>query len=95
MTTGSVTVEVQTALTRPARAILLDLRDATSTAHEQMMAARRPPHDRATFEAARLNYLGSLMAYADALRQLGLPLPRRLRDDLRLLQRLVGNGRSR
>lgn len=95
MTSAAVTVEVATALNRPVRAILLELRDATTTAHEQMMAARRAPHDGAMFEAARLTYLGSLTAYDEALRQLGLPLPRRLQDDLRLLKRLVGNGRFR
>jgi hypothetical protein len=60
-----------------------------AAAHEAVMTARRPPAGQLELKAARRDYLGAIVDYERALNALRLPVPPRLRDEMRLLSRLV------
>jgi hypothetical protein len=77
------------------RVLLLDLRAAMSTAHARVVDCRRPPVDLQQLLAARHEYVSAMVAYEKALCVLHLPVPPRLRDDLRLLRRLVASSPGR
>lgn len=51
------------------------------------------PATRLDVGAARHRLVLALRAYEEALAQVGVPMPYRLRDELRLLQRLDEQGR--
>ena len=69
--------------------MLTDLREVMNRAHAAVMVARRPPSVPAQLSAARDDYLAAMSAYERALTACGLPVPRRLRDEARLLRRLT------
>ena len=76
------------------RARLVTLRDATSSAHAAVLVARGLPGTSPALLAARRAYLEALGDYVQALGDHGLPVPARLRDDLRLLRRVVPGERT-
>ncbi|GAA4728987.1 hypothetical protein GCM10025782_29740 [Pedococcus ginsenosidimutans] len=76
------------------RGHLVPLRDAASTAREAVLVARALPNTSPALLAARRAYLGALVDYVQALTDHGLPVPARLRDDLRLLRRVVPAERT-
>ena len=76
------------------RGHLVPLRDAASTAREAVLVARALPNTSPALLAARRAHLGALVDYVQALTDHGLPVPARLRDDLRLLRRVVPPERS-
>lgn len=76
-------------LTSSGRALLADLREAMATAQVEVANQRRPPSDANLLAIARSHHVAAMIAYEEALNALHLPVPPRLRDDLRLLRRLV------
>jgi hypothetical protein len=78
-------------LTSSGRVILLHLRAAMLEAHARVVTCRQRPVDVPRLLAARRAYVCAMTAYEQALRALHLPVPPRLRDDLRLLRRLVAS----
>jgi hypothetical protein len=68
---------------------LTALRDAMSSAREAVMTARAAPAGQIQLAAARRDHLAALSAYQQALTEFGLPIPPRLRDEARLLRRLL------
>lgn len=74
------------------RAQLATLREAVSHAQEAVLAMRRSPADREQLATARREHLAAMLAYERALTSLRLPVPPRLRDELRLLRRVVPDG---
>lgn len=76
-------------LPRPeATSRLTERATAVRQAREMVHARRMPPVVRADLRIARSCLLEALEAYAAELRLLGMPIPPRLRDDLRLLRQL-------
>lgn len=69
--------------------LLTDLREVMILARAAVMVARRPPCVQVQLSAARGDYLTAMLAYERALAAVGLPIPRRLRDEARLLRRLT------
>ncbi|WP_140743919.1 hypothetical protein [Pedococcus bigeumensis] len=73
------------------RALLAELHEAMATAQAEVAAQRRPPSDANLLAIARSHHVLAMIAYEEALKSLHLPVPPRLRDDLRLLRRVVRN----
>lgn len=57
------------------------------------MAARRPPAGPSDLVEARADYLVAMLAYQEALSVYRLPIPPRLRDEVRLMRGLVSGAR--
>ena len=76
-------------LTSSGRVLLADLREAMATAQVEVANQRRPPSDANLLAIARSHHVAAMIAYEEALPALHLPVPPRLRDDLRLLRRLT------
>ena len=72
-------------------ALLAELHEAMATAQAEVAAQRRPPSDANLLAIARSHHVLAMIAYEEALKSLHLPVPPRLRDDLRLLRRVVRN----
>ena len=77
------------AMSRDSPQVLADLRDAMNLAQVAVMQARRPPATAVQLTAARGDYLAAMLVYQRALIYFRLPVPPRLRDEARLLRRLV------
>jgi hypothetical protein len=73
------------------RALLAELHATMATAQAEVAAQRRPPSDAHLLAIARNHQVLAMIAYEEALTSLHLPVPPRLRDDLRLLRRVVRN----
>jgi len=69
--------------------LLAELHVAMSSAQAEVAARRRQPSDPTLLAVARGHHVTAMVAYEEALRSLHLPVPPRLRDDLRLMRRLV------
>ena len=69
--------------------LLAELHAAMTVAQAEVAAHRRPPSDATLLAIARGHHMMAMAAYEEALTSLHLPVPPRLRDDLRLLRRLV------
>jgi len=80
---------VPQAMGRNSPQVLTDLREAMNLAQVTVMAARRPPAAPIKLKAARIDYLAAMVAYERALTICRLPVPPRLRDEVRLLRRLT------
>jgi hypothetical protein len=78
----------------PGPTALSRLAEGVRVAREEVQLRRAPPaaHDRLL--SAHQALLRAMEAYADELTLRGLPLPRRLRDDLRL-HRIITTMRDR
>jgi hypothetical protein len=76
-------------LTSSGRVLLADLREAMAAAQAEVANQRRPPSDPNLLAIARSHHVAAMIAYEEALNALHLPVPPRLRDDLRLLRRVV------
>jgi hypothetical protein len=63
------------------------------SAREDVRRLRRTPNDQRGLHAAQQSLLVAMESYAAALTEQGLPMPWRLRDDLRL-QRSIGSHRD-
>ncbi|MDC5697781.1 hypothetical protein OO014_10955 [Intrasporangium calvum] len=72
--------------------LLGSLRQSMDRAHTALMAARRATSGRTDLERARSDYLRAMVAYQQALAVFRLPVPPRLRDELRLLRRVTDVG---
>lgn len=71
------------------RLALLELRAAALRAGQAVADARRGAVDVRILLAARREHVSAMTAYEQALRAMSLPVPRQLRDDLRLQARVV------
>ena len=71
--------------------LLANLRDALVEAEHEVAMQRRAPCDAHLLALARRHHYSALDAYEQALTALKLPVPPRLRDELRLLRRLVSH----
>lgn len=69
--------------------LLRDLSEAMNAAQDEVMAARRAPATQLDLMAARRHYLATILAYQQVLTLCRLPIPHKLRDEARLLLRLV------
>jgi hypothetical protein len=69
--------------------VLGELGDAMKLARKAFMVARRPPAGPIQLSTARDDYLAAMLAYEHALTVMRLPVPPRLRDEVRLLRRLT------
>lgn len=69
--------------------LLRDLSEAMNAAQDEVMAARRAPATQLDLMAARRRYLATILAYQQVLTLCRLPIPHKLRDEARLLLRLV------
>ncbi|MFC7598338.1 hypothetical protein ACFQU3_23720 [Terrabacter sp. GCM10028922] len=69
--------------------VLSGLGEAMTLARRVFMAARRPPAGPMQLKNARDDYLATMLAYEQALTVMRLPVPPRLRDEVRLLRRLT------
>jgi hypothetical protein len=69
--------------------MLVPLRQSMAVALEAVMVARRHPSVAVQLQAAREEYLATIVAFEQALTVLGLPVPPRLRDEGRLMRRLL------
>lgn len=76
-------------LSSSGRVLLADLCEAMTQAQAEVAAQRRPPSDPNLLAVARRQHVAAMIAYEQALNALHLPVPPRLRDDLRLLRRVV------
>lgn len=85
----NTTPERGTTRTPAGRMVLLDLRSAVLRAGEAVAEARRGPVDVRSLVAARRDHVLAMTAYKRALQAMSLPVPRQLRDDLRLQARVV------
>ena len=74
---------------------LTALRDAMNLAHETVLVARRAPADQVAMRRARVAELLAMSQYEQALTRCRLPIPSRLRQDARLLRRLLHSGSTR
>lgn len=73
--------------------VLAELRRGMDLAREGVMAARRPPAGPSDLVEARADYLVAMLAYQEALSVYRLPIPPRLRDEVRLMRGLVSGAR--
>lgn len=71
------------------RLALLELRAAVISAGEAVAEARRGTVDVRGLVDARRDHVSAMTAYQCALQAMSLPVPRQLRDDLRLQARVV------
>lgn len=78
-------------LSSSGRAMLAELYEVMATAQAEVATQRRPPSDANLLAIARSHQVLAMIAYEEALKSLHLPVPPRLRDDLRLLRRVVRN----
>lgn len=69
---------------------LTALRDAMNLAHQTVLAARFLPGEKVQLQSARVAHLLAMCRYERALNACGLPIPPRLRQEARLLRRLLG-----
>lgn len=69
--------------------LLAELHAAMARAQAEVAAHRRPPSDANLLAIARGRLVMAMTAYEEALTSLNLPVPPRLRDDLRLMRRVV------
>lgn len=69
--------------------VLRDLSAAMKVALDAVRVARRAPATQLELMAARREYLATIVAYQQALTLFRLPIPHKLRDEARLLRRLV------
>jgi hypothetical protein len=76
-------------LSSSGRALLAELHGAMAIAQAEVATQRRPPSDAGLLAIARSHHVLAMIAYEEALKSLHLPVPPRLRDDLRLLRRVV------
>jgi hypothetical protein len=77
----------------PDGSLVLDaLRQGMDQAREAVMAARRPPAGPTQLKDARETYLLAMLAYLRALSIYRLPVPPRLRDEVRLLRSLTAGA---
>ena len=77
-----------------AATLLGSLRQTMDGARAEVMAARRATATRTDLDKARNDYLLAMVAYQQALTVYRLPTPPRLRDELRLLRRVLGDAHS-
>ena len=75
--------------TPASRMALLELREAAILAAEAVASARRGSVDARTLVTVRRDHVQAMAAYERALVTMGLPVPRQLRDTLRLERRVV------
>jgi hypothetical protein len=68
---------------------LLELRAAVISAGQAVAEARRGTVDVRGLADARRDHVSAMTAYQCALQAMSLPVPRQLRDDLRLQARVV------
>jgi hypothetical protein len=87
--TNGAPVRVGHQLSSSGRVLLADLREAMANAQLEVANQRRPPSDANLLSIARSHHVAAMIAYEEALTALHLPVPPRLRDDLRLLRRVV------
>ena len=87
--TNGAPVRVGQQLSSSGRVLLADLREAMANAQVEVANQRRPPSDANLLAIARSHHVAAMIAYEEALNALHLPVPPRLRDDLRLLRRVV------
>ncbi len=64
------------------------------SARQDVGRLRRAPNDQRELHAAQRSLLIAMESYAAALTQQGLPMPWRLRDDLRLQRSIAGHRDS-
>lgn len=76
-------------------ASLDQLSDDVRAARDLVAAERVAPVDQRILMSARDQLLRTMEAYEAGLTTFGLPIPRRLRDDLRLLRRTTPGFRGR
>lgn len=76
-------------LSSSGRMLLAELHAAMALAQAEVAAQRRPPSDPNVLAIARGRLVTAMADYEEALTSLHLPIPPRLRDDLRLLRRVV------
>lgn len=86
-------VSATPAPTPTAPSTLAELAGEIRTAREDVDARRLAPVDWPRLLAARQALLGAMEVYARELTARGLPVPRQLRDDLRL-QRGIGHPQA-
>lgn len=86
---GAVSGLPERPLSSSGRALLAELHAAMTSAQAEVAAHRRPPSDANLLTIARGHLVSAMTAYEEALTSLHLPVPPRLRDDLRLLRRVV------
>ena len=79
----------QERLTSCGRMLLAELCEAMTAAQVEVANQRRQPSDANLLAMARNHHVATMIAYEEALNALHLPVPPRLRDDLRLLRRVV------
>ncbi len=68
---------------------LIALRDTMNSAQRTALVARLPPADPAQLRVARVAQLRAMTQYEQALTGCRLPIPQRLRQEARLLRRLL------
>ncbi len=85
----SVPLVPERRLSSSGRAMLAELHEVMATAQAEVASHRRPPSDPNLLAIARSHQVMAMIAYEEALTSLHLPVPPRLRDELRLLRRVV------